>query len=48
MASLWLDAVAADVDAARLERAVGLLRRREHGELRPGLQVGLAADLVAD
>src|SRR6266704_4306337 len=42
------NAVAADVDAACLQRAVRLLGCREHGEPRARLEIALAADLVTD
>src|SRR6267378_1928708 len=42
------DAVAADVDAVRLQRAVRLPGRGEHREPRARLEVALAADLVTD
>src|SRR6267378_4618718 len=42
------DAVAADVDAVRLQRAVRLPGRGEHGEARARLEVAFASDLVTD
>src|SRR6266849_10321880 len=42
------DAIAADVDAVCLQRAVGLLGCSEHGEPRARLEIALAADLVTD